>query len=96
MNRELALHFALRSDDNVELGILGGDSAARRAGWLARALPALAAGGDCWSRSGGCRERVLLTTDECRTAPPERHVVLREPTGEGEAEPLGATASLVR
>jgi hypothetical protein len=38
VNRELALHFALRSDDNVEVGILGGDIVVRRAGWLARML----------------------------------------------------------
>jgi hypothetical protein len=37
-NREPAVHFALRSDDNVEVGILGGDIVVRRAGWLARAL----------------------------------------------------------
>ncbi len=36
VNRELALHFALRSDDNVEVAIL--DIVVRRAGWLARAL----------------------------------------------------------
>ncbi len=38
VNRELALHFALRSDDNVEVGILGGDIVVRRGGWLARSL----------------------------------------------------------
>jgi hypothetical protein len=45
----------------------------------------------------GCRERVLLTVDEYGTAlePPERYVVLREHAGEGEAVPLGETASLV-
>ncbi len=37
VNRELALHFALRSDDNVEVGI-DGDIVVRRAGWLARML----------------------------------------------------------
>jgi hypothetical protein len=36
--RELVLHFALRSDDGVEVGILGGDIVVRRAGWLARML----------------------------------------------------------
>jgi hypothetical protein len=35
--RDLALHFALRSDDHIEVGILGGDIVVRRAGWLARA-----------------------------------------------------------
>ena len=38
VNRQLALHFALRSDDNVEVGILGGDIVARRGCWLARML----------------------------------------------------------
>jgi hypothetical protein len=38
VNRELALHFALRSDDGIEVGILGGDIVARRAGWLAQML----------------------------------------------------------
>jgi hypothetical protein len=38
VNRELALHFALRSDDGVEVGILGGDIVERRAGLLARML----------------------------------------------------------
>ena len=38
VNRELALHFALRSDDGVEVGILGGNILVRRGGWLARAL----------------------------------------------------------
>jgi hypothetical protein len=33
---EPALHFALRSDDGVEVGILGGDVVVRRAGWRAR------------------------------------------------------------
>lgn len=37
VNRELAPHFALRSDD-AEVGILGGDIVVRRAGWLARML----------------------------------------------------------
>ena len=38
VNRELALRFALRSDDNVDVGILGGDIVVRRAGWLARTV----------------------------------------------------------
>jgi hypothetical protein len=38
VNRELARHFALRSDDGVEVGILGGDIVVGRAGWLARAM----------------------------------------------------------
>jgi hypothetical protein len=38
VNHELALHFALRSGDNVEVGILGGDIVVRRGGWLARML----------------------------------------------------------
>ena len=38
VNRELALHFALRSDVDVEVGILGGDIIVRRGGWLARML----------------------------------------------------------
>jgi hypothetical protein len=38
VNRQLALHFALRPADNVEVGGLGGDIVARRAGRLARAL----------------------------------------------------------
>jgi hypothetical protein len=37
-NRELALHIALRSDDSVEVGILGGDTVVRRAGWPTRML----------------------------------------------------------
>lgn len=32
VNRELALHFALRPDDGVEVGVLGGDVVVRRAG----------------------------------------------------------------
>jgi hypothetical protein len=36
--QQLAQHFALRSDDSVEVGILGGDIGVRRAGWLARTL----------------------------------------------------------
>jgi hypothetical protein len=38
VNRELALHVALRSDDGVEVANLGGDIVVRRAGWLARML----------------------------------------------------------
>jgi hypothetical protein len=38
VNRDLALHFALLSDDGFEVGILGGDIVVRRAGWLARML----------------------------------------------------------
>jgi hypothetical protein len=38
VNRELALHFALRSNDGVEVGMPGGDLVVRRAGWLARML----------------------------------------------------------
>jgi hypothetical protein len=38
VNRELNLHFALRSDDSVEVGILGDDIVARRGGCLARML----------------------------------------------------------
>ena len=37
-NRELTPHLALRSDDGVEVGILGGDIVVRRGGWLARVL----------------------------------------------------------
>jgi hypothetical protein len=36
VNRELTPHFALRPDDHVEVGILGGDMVVRRAGRLAR------------------------------------------------------------
>ena len=36
VNQELALHYGLRSDDCVEVGILGGDMVVRRPGWLAR------------------------------------------------------------
>jgi hypothetical protein len=32
VKREIALHYALRSDDHVEFGILGGDTIVRRAG----------------------------------------------------------------
>jgi len=35
VNREIALHFALGSDDNVAVGIIGGDIVVRRGGWLA-------------------------------------------------------------
>jgi hypothetical protein len=38
VNRELALRFALRSDDGVEVGIVGGDIVVRRGGWLALML----------------------------------------------------------
>src|SRR5215469_9696022 len=38
VNREAALHFALRSDFGVDVGILGGDIVVRRGGWLARML----------------------------------------------------------
>jgi hypothetical protein len=38
VNRELAWHFALRSDGDVEVGILGGDIVVRRTGWLGRML----------------------------------------------------------
>jgi hypothetical protein len=34
MATELPLYFALRSDDNFGVGILGGDIVVRRAGWL--------------------------------------------------------------
>jgi hypothetical protein len=37
-DRELALHFALRSDDGVAVGILGGGIVVRRVGCLARML----------------------------------------------------------
>jgi hypothetical protein len=38
VNRELALHFPLRSDVNVEVGILDGDIVVCRTGWLERML----------------------------------------------------------
>jgi len=39
-NRDLALHIALRSDDNVEVGILSGDIVVRpAAGWHGRCGP---------------------------------------------------------
>ncbi len=38
VKREVALHFALRSDDYVEVGILVGEIVVRGAGWLARML----------------------------------------------------------
>ena len=63
VNRELALHFALRSDNGVEVGILGGDIVVRRAGWLARCCGScapLAAGGAVGRRAAaadGARDR---------------------------------------
>ena len=38
VHRELAMHHALRTDDGVEVGILGGDIVVRGGGWLARML----------------------------------------------------------
>ena len=38
VNREPALHFAFRSNDDVEAGTPCGDIVVRRPGWLARAL----------------------------------------------------------
>jgi hypothetical protein len=58
VNREPAVHFALRSHDNVEVGILGGNIVVRRAGWLARMLRESCPPGCrrcCWSPHGGCR-----------------------------------------
>jgi hypothetical protein len=40
VNRELAQHHALRSDDGVEVAIRGGDIVVRRGGWLAELLVA--------------------------------------------------------
>src|SRR5215467_156035 len=50
----LALHFALRSDDSVEVGVLGGDITVLRGGWLARMLR---------GRTGSQMQEVLLVAE---------------------------------
>jgi hypothetical protein len=37
LTQDLALHFAVRSDEGVEVGVMGGDIVVRHAGLLARA-----------------------------------------------------------
>ena len=90
--RDGAEHRRIRRHENV--GIHGNLSSFRSHLGLAEA-PVFDFACECGTL--GCRERVLLTVDEYRTAlePPERYVVLREHAGAGEVTPLGATASLV-
>lgn len=73
MNRELALHFALHSDDGVEVGILGGDNRRvlrRLAGAdAAGILPALATGG---AAGRGAAGSVVLASTPIRARGPNQ------------------------
>lgn len=90
--RDGAEHRRIRRQENV--GVHGNLCSFRAHLGLAKP-PAFDFACECGTL--GCRERVLLTIYEYGTArePPERSVVLREHAGEGEAIPLGETASLV-